>query len=62
MVLVLVHRSKQAKIRHFHGQDIGDFSWQLPEELFRVVLSLLGTIAFAVIAMILSIFIILVCV
>lgn len=60
--MVLVHRSQQAKICHFHRQDIGDFSWQLSEELFRVVLSLLGTIAFAVIAMILSIFIILVCV
>ena len=31
---------------HFHGQDFGNFSWQLPAELFRVLLSPLGTVGF----------------
>lgn len=46
LVLALIHPSKQAHLFHFLSQDIGDYSQQLLEELFRVVLSPLETIAF----------------
>lgn len=46
LVLALIHPSKQAHLFHFLRQDIGDYSQQLLEELFRVVLSPLETIAF----------------
>ena len=42
LVLVLVYSSEKSLSR----QDFGNFSWQLPVELFRVLLSPLGTIGF----------------